>query len=73
MDDDFNTPGALAAMQVLARELNVAKAAGEGLRASALAAELRQLGGVLGLLERAPAEWLATGSSARGRLAAGRG
>ncbi len=63
MDDDFNTPGAIAALQDLARELNVAKAAGESLKGSALAAELRQLGGVLGLLEHVPTEWLATGSA----------
>ena len=63
MDDDFNTPGAIAALQDIARELNVAKAAGGRLKASALAAELRQLGGVLGLLEHAPAEWLATPSA----------
>jgi len=63
MDDDFNTPGAIAALQDVARALNVAKAAGETLKSSALAAELRHLGGVLGLLEYAPAEWLATGSA----------
>ncbi len=63
MDDDFNTPGAIAALQDLARELNVAKAAGDDLKASALAAELRQLGSVLGLLEYPPAEWLSTGSA----------
>jgi len=63
MDDDFNTPGAIAALQDLARELNVAKAAGDGLKASALAAELRQLAGVLGLLEHPPVEWLSTGSA----------
>jgi cysteinyl-tRNA synthetase len=63
MDDDFNTPGAIAALQDGARELNVAKAAGERLKASALAAELRQLGSVLGLLEHAPDKWLATAST----------
>jgi cysteinyl-tRNA synthetase len=63
MDDDFNTPGAIAALQDIARELNVAKAAGDALKASALADELRQLGGVLGLLEHPPAEWLSTGSA----------
>jgi cysteinyl-tRNA synthetase len=63
MDDDFNTPGALAAMQSAARELNVAKGAGDAARSAELAAELRQLGGVLGVLEREPAEWLATASA----------
>jgi cysteinyl-tRNA synthetase len=69
MDDDFNTPGAIAAMQTAARALNVAKAAGEHGTARALAAELRQLGGHLGLLGRAPEEWLALPSA----LAAGVG
>src|SRR5581483_6431054 len=43
MDDDLNTPEALAALQNLTRELNSAKAAGESDRAAALAAELRSL------------------------------
>jgi cysteinyl-tRNA synthetase len=63
MNDDFNTPGAIAALQDGARELNVAKAAGERLKASTLAAELRQLGSLLGLLEHAPDQWLATAST----------
>jgi cysteinyl-tRNA synthetase len=63
MDDDFNTPGAIAALQAGARELNVAKAAGEGKRAAALAAELRHLGGLLGLLGHPAPEWLAAPST----------
>jgi len=70
MDDDFNTPGAIAAMQASARDLNVAKAAGERLKAAALAAELRHLGGLLGLLGHGPAEWLATGSELAGSAGA---
>ncbi|RPI15464.1 MAG: cysteine--tRNA ligase [Lysobacterales bacterium] len=50
MDDDFNTPVAIAELQNLARELNTAKAAGQGEIASARAAELRALGARLGLL-----------------------
>jgi cysteinyl-tRNA synthetase len=50
MDDDFNTPIAIAELQNLARELNTAKAAGQGEVASARAAELRALGARLGLL-----------------------
>jgi len=69
MDDDFNTPGAIAALQSGARALNVAKAAGRHGDARALAAELRSLGARLGLLERPPEEWLAT----RSALAAGAG
>ena len=49
MDDDFNTPEALAVLQTLAREVNSAKDRGEERRAAALAAELRALGAVLGL------------------------
>ncbi|MEX0734682.1 MAG: cysteine--tRNA ligase [Steroidobacteraceae bacterium] len=66
MDDDFNTPGAFAAMQSLARRLNVARTAGENLKAAALAAELRYLGSLLGVLEDAPDAWLATGSALAG-------
>jgi cysteinyl-tRNA synthetase len=66
MDDDFNTPGAIAALQTAARELNVAKAVGDGARAAALAAELRQLGGLLGVLAHPAAEWLATPSQLAG-------
>ena len=58
MDDDFNTPEAVAELQSLARELNTAKAAGEGGRAAVRAAELRALGGRLGVLRREPDEFL---------------
>ena len=57
MQDDFNTPEALAALFELARELNRAKEAGQA-EAAALAAELRQLGGLLGLLQQAPEAFL---------------
>jgi cysteinyl-tRNA synthetase len=50
MDDDFNTPIALAELQSLARELNTAKAAGQGALAAARAAELKALGERLGVL-----------------------
>ncbi len=63
MNDDFNTPGAIAALQGAARELNVAKSAGEGPRAAALAAELRHLGGLLGLLGHPASTWLEAPSS----------
>jgi cysteinyl-tRNA synthetase len=58
MDDDFNTPEALAALQMLANELNKAKAKGDHATAAKLAAELRHLGGVLGLLKLDPEEFL---------------
>ncbi|MSQ92027.1 MAG: cysteine--tRNA ligase [Gammaproteobacteria bacterium] len=74
MNDDFSTPEALAAMQSLARELNVVKAAGDGPAASAYAAELRTLGAILGLLGERPEVWLATHSELTGAAesAAGR-
>jgi len=58
MDDDFNTPEALAELKTLARELNVAHASGKEDRARCLATELYALGGVLGLLRVDPDEWL---------------
>jgi cysteinyl-tRNA synthetase len=62
MDDDFNTAEALAVLQQLARELNTAKAAGDPASAAALAAELRALGAILGLLEHDPVAWLSSAS-----------
>ncbi len=61
MDDDFNTPVALAALFDLASELNRERAAesagGEArVRARELEALLRRLAGILGLLRRAPSE-----------------
>jgi cysteinyl-tRNA synthetase len=57
MDDDFNTPEALAVLQAMTREVNAARDAGEAQRAAQLGAELRSLGGVLGILELPPAQW----------------
>jgi len=57
MDDDFNTPEALAVLQVLAREVNSAKASGAHQRAAALGAELQALGAVLGLFAMPAAQW----------------
>jgi cysteinyl-tRNA synthetase len=57
MDDDFNTPEALAVLQGLTREINTARAAGDTLRAASLGAELRALGESLGLLEVPAEEW----------------
>jgi cysteinyl-tRNA synthetase len=58
MDDDFNTPEAIAVLQGRVTELNRAKVAGDVENASALAAELIQLGGVLGILQRPAEEFL---------------
>jgi cysteinyl-tRNA synthetase len=53
MEDDFNTPEALAVLFELSRGLNRAKEENPG-EAPRLAALLRQLGGVLGLLQGDP-------------------
>jgi cysteinyl-tRNA synthetase len=58
MDDDFNTPVAVAELQSLARELNTAKAAGQGEVAAARAAELVSLGTLLGVLRVEPESFL---------------
>ena len=50
MNDDFNTPRAVAALFDMAREINRLRAIDPD-RAAALGAGLRALGGVLGLLE----------------------
>jgi cysteinyl-tRNA synthetase len=58
MDDDFNTPEALAVLFELASAAN---------RGDASAAQLlRNLGGVLGLLQRDTAEFLKAGTAATG-------
>jgi cysteinyl-tRNA synthetase len=67
MDDDFNTPEAIAALQGLARELNTARATGtDAHKAKLLAGELRALGGVLGILRVPPDQWFRAGGSAGG-------
>jgi cysteinyl-tRNA synthetase len=63
MDDDFNTPEAIAVLQGLARELNTARAAGDVARAATLAAELRGLGAVLGILRLPPEQWFRAGAT----------
>ena len=56
MDDDFNTPVAVATLFDLASEVNRS-------RSPTLARQLRHLGGLLGLLQRAPADFLRGGDS----------
>jgi cysteinyl-tRNA synthetase len=58
MDDDFNTPEALAVLQGVARELNQAKAAGDSAKAAGASATLRHLGAVLGVLQQNPDGYL---------------
>ncbi len=57
LDDDFNTPEAFAVLQALARSINSARAAGAVAEAAALGAELRSLGGVLGVAQAEPEQW----------------
>ncbi len=57
MDDDFNTPVALAVLFDLAREINRVRLEDEP-AAAALGAELRRLGEVLGLLQGDPEAYL---------------
>src|SRR5574337_819816 len=66
MDDDFNTAEAMAVLFELANEVNRS-------RLPAAAAQLKALGGVLGLLESDPAKWLQGGGSVhvRATLAGG--
>ncbi len=53
MDDDFNTPEAYSVLFELAREINRLKGEGSP-EAAPLAARLRELAGVLGLLQQDP-------------------
>ncbi len=62
MDDDFNTPEALAVLFDLARELNRARKETPD-QARSLALELKRLGSVLGLLQQAPSGFLKGGAS----------
>jgi cysteinyl-tRNA synthetase len=57
MDDDFNTPEAVAVLFDLANEVNRSKS-------TASAGLLRALGGLLGLLQREPLDYLQSGSIA---------
>jgi cysteinyl-tRNA synthetase len=56
MDDDFNTPEAMAVLFDLVKEVNLTKSVGA-------AAQLKALANVLGLLESDPVEFLQTGAS----------
>ncbi|MES9905215.1 MAG: cysteine--tRNA ligase [Sedimenticola sp.] len=57
MDDDFNTPEALAAMFELVRELNRVRNEDEAL-AAGLGAQLKRLGAVIGILQDDPERYL---------------
>lgn len=61
LNDDFNTPVAISVLFELANEVNRS-------RSPAQARQLKALAGVLGLLQRAPGEYLKGGVSAAGGL-----
>jgi cysteinyl-tRNA synthetase len=63
MDDDFNTPEALAVLFDLAREINRLKEI-DIVAASALGGVLRELGGILGILQDDPEAYLRGGAPA---------
>ncbi|OZI14366.1 cysteine--tRNA ligase [Sodalis-like symbiont of Philaenus spumarius] len=62
MDDDFNTPEAYSVLFDIAREVNRLKSE-QPTAAQGMAATLRQLAGVLGLLEQEPAAFLQQGTA----------
>jgi len=61
MDDDFNTPLAVAELFDLASDVNRSKSVAD-------ARQLKALAGLLGLLERSPQQFLQSGSPAQGGL-----
>ncbi|KAB7898011.1 cysteine--tRNA ligase [Rouxiella sp. S1S-2] len=65
MDDDFNTPEAYSVLFDMARDINRLKAENPA-AANGLAAELRRLAGVLGLLTQDPEQFLQSGAQADG-------
>ena len=63
MDDDFNTPEAIAVMYDMVREINKLREAQPGL-AVLLVEELKALGGILGVLQEQPDRFIQRGSGA---------
>jgi len=70
MDDDLGTPQAVAVLQTLATQINRARDTGDQSRAEALAAELKSLGGVLGVLQLAAQDFLQNGRTANEGISA---
>ncbi|WWO96075.1 MAG: cysteine--tRNA ligase [Candidatus Dasytiphilus stammeri] len=58
MDDDFNTPAAYSVLFELAREINIYKKKNIPSVVKRLATNLRFLGGILGILQHSPREFL---------------
>jgi len=63
LDDDLNTPQALAVLFNLARDIN---RSADGRQRAVLAARLRASAGLLGLLQADPAAWFAAAPAASG-------
>ncbi len=63
MDDDFNTPEALAVLQGLAGEINRARDAKDQAAAIKAAAEMRSIGAVLGVLQLPAEAWFKASKS----------
>jgi cysteinyl-tRNA synthetase len=57
MDDDFNTPEAVAVLQNMTRDLNVAKREGKAQLSGQIAAELRVLSAVLDIAQLPAEQW----------------
>ena len=68
MDDDFNTPQALAVLQNLARVTNAEE---NPARRNSLGCTLRELGGILGLLQADPENYLKRETLGKGMDALG--
>ena len=68
MDDDFNTPVAMSVLFDLAREANTLRESKPGESAS-LAALLKELGGMLGILQTDPEVFLQAGAAGDGMAA----
>ncbi|VGM95084.1 Cysteine--tRNA ligase [uncultured Avibacterium sp.] len=61
MDDDFNTPNAISVLFEMAREINKLKGE-DKTKVNQLAARLRELGDILGLLQQDPESFLQAGA-----------
>ena len=61
MDDDFNTPAAIAILFEMTREINNLKKDGEIEKANNLGSELKMLSQSLGILQKNPADYFKSG------------
>jgi len=66
MDDDFNTPEAMAVAQGMARGLNLAKTAADLPKTADAAATLRAMGAMLGILQQDPDTYLKRSAGSSG-------